>query len=97
MKDFAKSFYKSKAWQQCRASYIKSVGGLCEKCLAQGRYTPATLVHHRIEITPNNINDPNITLNWGNLQAVCRDCHAELHTHKEIRYKVDELGRIYAR
>ena len=97
MKDFAKRFYKSKAWQQCRAAYIKSVGGLCERCLEQGRYTPATLVHHRIEITPNNINDPNITLNWGNLQAVCRDCHAEAHTNRVVRYTVDELGRISAR
>lgn len=97
MKDFAKRFYKSKQWQQCRASYIKSVGGLCEKCLAQGRYTPATMVHHRIEITPNNINNPDITLNWNNLQALCRDCHAEIHTHRELRYKVDDLGRIFAR
>lgn len=97
MKDFAKRFYKSKQWQQCRGAYIKSVGGLCERCLAQGRYTPATLVHHRTEITPTNINDPNITLNWNNLQAVCRDCHAELHTDRVMRYRVDELGRVYAR
>ena len=97
MKDFAEKLYKSKTWQKCRQGYIKSVGGLCEKCLEQGRYAPAVIVHHKIPITANNINDPNITLNWDNLQAVCRDCHTELHTNRTVRYKVDELGRITAR
>ena len=97
MKDFAEKLYKSKTWQNCRRNYIKSVGGLCERCLAQGRYTPAVIVHHVVPINANNINDPTVTLNWDNLQAVCRDCHKELHTNKVIRYKVDELGRVTAR
>lgn len=97
MQKFAEKLYKSKSWQKCRAGYIKSVGGLCERCLAQGKITPAVIVHHKIEITPENINNPMIALNWDNLQAVCRDCHAELHTNRVIRYKVDEMGRILTR
>lgn len=34
-KEFAKSFYKSKAWKRCRAMYAASVGGLCERCLTK--------------------------------------------------------------
>ena len=94
MKDFAKSFYKSKAWQRCRAGYVKSVGGLCEDCLKKGIYTPGEIVHHKIHLTPENINDPNISLNWGNLKLVCRECHALEHKDSDARYLFDELGRV---
>ena len=97
MKDFAEKLYKSKTWQKCRQGYIKSVGGLCERCLEHGRYTPAEIVHHVVHIDASNINDPTVTLNWNNLQAVCRDCHKELHTNKVVRYHVDDLGRVTAR
>lgn len=97
MREFAEKLYKSREWQRCRAGYIKSVGGLCERCLQRGIYRPAVIVHHVIEINPNNVSDPTVTLNWDNLQAVCRDCHAELHEKKVSRYKVDDLGRIHAK
>jgi 5-methylcytosine-specific restriction endonuclease McrA len=97
MRDFAKTFYKSKAWQQCRASYLKSVGGLCERCLAKGLIKPAVMVHHKTYITPDNINDPNVTLNWNNLEALCQDCHTDEHQPGKKRYKVDEYGRILIR
>jgi len=74
MKPWAKKFYKSKAWQDCRDAYIKSVFGLCERCGAG-----AKIIHHKTELTPENINDPNITLNWENLEAVCQDCHNTIH------------------
>lgn len=94
MQDFAKQLYKSKAWQHCRASYLKQVGGLCERCLARGIYKPGEIVHHRIHLTPDNVNDPSVTLNFANLELLCRDCHAIEHRGMVRRYKVDELGRI---
>ena len=78
-KPYSKKFYHSKAWKQCRASYIAKVYGLCERCLDNGRLIPGYIVHHKIEITPENINDPAITLNHENLQYVCSDCHNVLH------------------
>lgn len=93
-KDFAKAFYKSDAWEQTREAYRRSVGGLCEECLAKGIYNPGVIVHHKIHLTPDNIGDPEVTLGWGNLMLVCRDCHARIHSAKKRRYKVDELGRI---
>lgn len=94
MKEYAASFYKSKAWQQCRDGYVHSVGGLCEKCLADGKITPGIIVHHKQPITPDNISDPTITLNWSNLQLLCRDHHAEEHGKRIKRYKVDDFGRV---
>ena len=94
MKDYAASFYSSKAWKQCRAAYMTKVGGLCEDCLSKGIYTPAEIVHHIVEIDQHNINDPTVTLSFNNLRAVCRECHAAAHGARARRYKLDELGRV---
>lgn len=94
MKDYAKTFYKSQAWKDTRNAYAKSKGGLCEVCLAKGIYRSGEIVHHKIHLTPENIADPSVSLNWDNLQLVCRDCHAQLHDNKQRRYKLDELGRV---
>lgn len=91
---FAKAFYKSKAWLNCREAYIKSQRGLCEECLKEGRLTPAEIVHHKVELTPENINDPNISLNFDNLEAVCHACHDKIHDRRKRRYHVDELGNV---
>lgn len=96
MKDFAASFYKSKAWQQCRAAYAKSVGGLCEQCLKEGLVKPGEIVHHKVHLTPDSINDPTVALSWDNLELLCRTCHAKAHG-AEKRYKVDEMGRVTIR
>lgn len=103
MKPFARRFYSSKAWQRTRAAYAKSRGNLCELCLAKGLFNPCEIVHHKVALTPDNIDDPNITLNWDNLQCVCRDCHAAIHGYyngrrgKHLRYSLDELGRVTVR
>lgn len=92
-KDYAKAFYKSKAWQQCRAGYIKSVHGLCERC---GK--PGYIVHHKTYITPRNINNPDVTLNWDNLEYLCQDCHNKEHFEKysPVRegFKFDKDGNL---
>lgn len=94
MKEFAGAFYASTEWKKCRQAYKKSVGGLCEVCLKQGIITPAEIVHHKIELTPDNINDPSVSLSFENLQAVCREHHAELHGARQKRYKIDDMGHI---
>ena len=78
-KEFAKPFYRSKAWKLCRESYISSVNGLCETCLSKGRVRPGKIVHHKIYLTPDNINDPYIALNHEQLRYDCQDCHNEEH------------------
>lgn len=97
MREFAKGFYTSKAWEKTREAYASSRGRLCERCLKKGRYTPGVIVHHKVYLTPENITDPNISLAWENLELLCRDCHAEEHKDRPIRYKVDAMGRVTAR
>ena len=44
------------------------------------------IVHHLIELDPVNINNPEITLNFNNLELLCRDCHAEVHEQSGGRW-----------
>lgn len=81
-REFAKSFYNSRAWKACREAYRQSVNGLCERCLERGLYVPGDEVHHKIYLTPENINDPYITLNWENLELLCATCHSKEHNEK---------------
>ena len=96
MKDYAAKFYKSRRWRECREAYAGHVGHLCERCLKKGLVVPGEIVHHKIHITPDNINNPLITLDWNNLELLCRECHAKEHDGINRRYRVDELGRITA-
>lgn len=74
MKPWAEWFYKSKAWQECRDAFFKSKFGICERC-----GDPGVIVHHKVHLTPGNIIDPNVTLNWENLELLCQDCHNKEH------------------
>lgn len=63
-----------------------------------GIYTPGKIVHHKTRLTPDNIHDTSITLNWDNLMLVCQDCHAKVHkTEAHERYFIDEFGNIAPR
>lgn len=94
MKDFARAFYSSTAWKRTREAYAKTRQNLCEICLSKGLIKPGEIVHHKIILTPENINHPEVTLNYDNLQLVCRDCHAAIHDQRKRRYKIDEMGRV---
>ena len=93
---FAKQFYSSKQWQDCRNNYARNKRYLCENCLRRGIYKPGEIVHHVIEITPDNIYKPEVALNFSNLELLCRDCHAEQHKarNKGRRYTIGENGEI---
>lgn len=93
-RDFAKQFYSSKAWQDCRNRYAQKARHLCENCLKHGIVKPGEIVHHKIELTPANIEHPEITLNYSNLMLVCRECHAEIHNGNRKRYHFDSLGKV---
>jgi len=92
-------FYNSQAWKKTRRSYKQSVGGLCERCLKRGIIASADVVHHIVPLTKDNITDFNLSLNWDNLQALCRKCHADVHDEMYAeksgrRYKVNENGKV---
>lgn len=80
-KAWAKWFYNSDPWHRCRDGYIQERiridGGMCEVCRVKLGY----IVHHKITLTPENIRDPDISLNWENLSYECAQCHNEHEGH----------------
>ena len=99
-REFSKGFYKSKAWKLKREQYAKEHHYLCEECLKHGIYNYGEIVHHITELTPYNIEVPEIALGDNNLMLLCRDCHAKVHeqSYKRTpkRYKVGSNGQIVA-
>lgn len=93
MADWSRAFYSSTAWAECREAYRKSQGGLCEACRERGIAEPATEVHHVVHLSPENIHNPEITLNWDNMRALCHACHVREHLAGR-RWRVDESGRV---
>lgn len=95
-KSFSKPFYHSAQWLSCREAYAKSKCYICERC-----GNPGVEVHHIIPLTPENINDPEITTSWRNLRLLCRHCHREVHRQlykgqkDHRRYTIDAEGNVH--
>lgn len=85
-KDWAKSFYNSDLWKQVRRDILDRDGGFCVACGAI-----AAEVHHITELTPENIHDPEISINPANLISLCGDCHKAKHRRKRAAGRVKAL------
>ena len=95
IKAWARAFYESPNWRATSTAYLRHAGGMCERCSTDRYPVPATICHHKKYLTPSNISDPRITLNYDNLEALCMDCHNK--EHKRIidrRYRFDQGGRV---
>lgn len=90
---FVAEFYHSWAWAKCRREYTKRVGGLCERCLKRGLIVAGAQVHHKKRLTPQNINNPRITLSFDNLELLCEECHKREHKN-EVRWRTDSNGHV---
>lgn len=98
-KEWAKDFYNSKEWDKVRELKMQQQYGLCERC-----GDIAKIVHHKIYLTPYNINDTNISLNLDNLECLCLICHNKEHGYfnaneddDDYEYEFDEHGNIVAK
>lgn len=94
-KAWAKPFYRSKAWQDMRKAVLRRDLYTCEEC--GGR---ATEVHHEIELTPGNIDDPTVSLNPDLLHSLCHKCHTTITQRVpdcEDGYYFDESGQLTPR
>ena len=72
-------FYHSPQWKKISMNYKKSVGGLCENCMAKGIYTPGEIVHHKVHLTQENYGDQALMFGFDNLEALCQACHNDEH------------------
>ena len=102
-REFAKSFYDSPAWKRVRKSFIAlrmgTDGGMCQECHDR----LGEIVHHRVWLTPDNINDSAVTLSCSNLEYVCHSCHDKIHgnlseiSDKLVQYDFTPDGQLVVR
>lgn len=87
---WSKAFYDSALWQKQRAYILKRDRHLCTE---PGCHNVATEVHHIVELTQENVRDPNVSLAESNLRSLCHDCHVRI-TRQEHSKSQDVLEQI---
>lgn len=103
-KEWTNGFYTSKAWRMTRDAYYALKCGTCERCAREVQdgvrriedMRPGIIVHHKKELTPENINDPVVALSFDNLELVCDEHHNRQHKAKRKRYTFDAEGNMIA-
>lgn len=51
-------------------------------------------MHHKIPLTAENISNPKVTLNWENLELLCKTCHDQEQERRKKRWTISEDGRV---
>ena len=90
---WAMALYQSRQWRELRQALIIERGLHCQLC---GRLVshPSNLIGDHIEeITPDNVNNPAISLNPDNVQLICEDCHNR--KHKRFGYNAKAAYIVY--
>ncbi len=82
-------FYQSAEWKNVRKSYMVTKHYICERC---GQ--PAYICHHKKYITIKNINDPNITLSFSNLEELFLNCHNKESFKQKNTFLFNEFGDL---
>lgn len=74
------TIYNSREWKELRIAKLRRQP-LCERCLSQGRYVSAHVVHHIIPIeTAHTMADmKRLAFDFSNLQSLCDQCHNDIH------------------
>lgn len=92
-------FYTTWIWRKCRKAFAESKGNLCERCLQRGILEPGSKdrpleVHHKISLTAENVKNPQISLNWSNLELLCKTCHDAERERKQKRWTIGQDGKV---
>jgi len=80
------SFYHTQRWRKLRQACINRAGGICEEC----GINAGTIAHHKIPIDDSNMGNSNVVWDLNNLECVCVDCHAAIHSKTGARPTADD-------
>lgn len=90
-------FYRSDMWRKVRAIVIndrlKDGITICEYCDKPIVSAYDIIGHHKIALTPENVDDVNISLNPDNIMLVHHKCHNIIHN--KLGYKNREVYLVY--
>lgn len=82
MWDTLNRFYKDKKWILFRVDIITSREPICWHCKKPFLADDVIIVHHKEELTIENVNDYNISLNPDNVEMVHHLCHNQIHSKR---------------
>lgn len=86
------AFYCRKDYLSLAQSCKVKSGGICARC--GGVFDLNELrPHHKIELTLDNIDDTNITLNPDNIEVLCHACHNAVHSLERIHTAICICGQ----
>ena len=88
MRALRQKAYQNTAWRKMRDTYLKE-HPLCEDCLAKGKVTPASSIHHIRSPFSKGVVNWNLLLSYDNLMSLCHECHGLRHA-EEQGYKSPE-------
>lgn len=77
-------FYHTSQWRRTRQHKL-SMQPMCEVCLAHGKRTIATIVHHKEEIRTEL--GWKKRLDYDNLESICLDCHNKEEHPNSFRHR----------
>lgn len=97
MRELRQKAYQNSSWRKMRDTYLHE-HPLCEDCLAKGKVTAATDVHHiRSPFRKGEVNWM-MLLDYNNLMSLCKPCHAERHNrengNKTVQQTLEELDNL---
>lgn len=102
-KEFARKFYNSTRWRKCAKVFAQSKLYICEMChnktvARKGTDGQRFIVHHKVSLTPQNINNFDIAYGWDNLMLLCLECHNKIHSRDNNTRTMhfDEDGNLVA-
>jgi 5-methylcytosine-specific restriction endonuclease McrA len=83
----------SSRWQKLQAETLKA-RPYCERCKEMGWLTPSKVVHHKqpIESGHSNAEYERLAFDTQNLQALCHQCHADIH--RKVLGSYSRAGRL---
>lgn len=92
------TFYRCREWrsllQQLRIERLNDKGEIiCEYCGKPITRAYDIIGHHKIELTPDNVNDYTISLNPDNIAFVHHRCHN--YIHNKLGYAMRQVFLVY--
>ncbi len=97
-------FYNSTAWRKLSHDYAQSRAWICERCGNRNIDYKRPIYkqlhcHHKIPLTDENIDNPDISLNVDNLILLCQKCHNAVDSEDVLQEGLyfDENGMVQKR
>jgi len=71
----------NKRWLLLRKAKLNETGGLCERCLSEGRFVSASVVHHVVPVEwgVGRFGMEKLAYNKDNLMCLCAYHHKQIH------------------